>query len=124
MGRAALEVFTVEQFLEPPEVKPTLEFVRGRVFQKDSTKTTHGVLQLKLGARILEYTQAHRPGSTYVELRCTFGGESIVPVESDFALGRFPKDKRSRRAEDVRLPPTWPSRSFPPDRSSRISPRG
>src|SRR4051812_31949615 len=70
---------TLDQFLVLPEAKPALEFLDGLVVQKVSPKTTHSVLQTELVARVREYARPRRLGSPYIELRCTFGGRSMVP---------------------------------------------
>ena len=44
-------------------------------------------------------------GLPYPELRCTFGGESIVPDLCVFARGRIPRDEHGRLVDDVFLPP-------------------
>jgi Uma2 family endonuclease len=38
-----------------PEVKPAIELVRGRRFQKMSPRTCHSILQLRLGAAMLSW---------------------------------------------------------------------
>ncbi len=96
---------TLEQFLRLPEAKPALEYIDGMVVQKVSPKTTHSVLQLHLGSYLLAFGRRMKLGLPYPELRCTFGGRSIVPDIAFFARGRIPRDKRGKRVDDVFLPP-------------------
>jgi len=105
MSQILHENLTLEQFLRLPETKPALEYLQGKVVQKVSPKTTHSVLQMWLGSYILNYSMPRKLGQPYTELRCTFGGESIVPDLAFFARGRIPKDEHGRRVDDVVLPP-------------------
>ena len=115
-----LDDLTLEQFLRLPEAKPALEYIDGKVVQKVSRDDTHSVLQSDLAAKIKEFASGQRGiGQPYIELRCTFGKNSIVPDISFFARGRIPKDKHGKRVDDVFLRRTWRSRSFRAGRRSR-----
>ena len=100
-----VEVLDVEQFLRLPEVKPALEFIGGRVIQKMSPKTIHSVVQTRLGIVLFQYAHPRKLGQPFHELRCTFGGDSLVPDISYFARGRLPKEEDGRFVDDVFLPP-------------------
>jgi Uma2 family endonuclease len=105
-GPVLLEGLTLEQFLRLPEAKPALEYIDGKVVQKVSPKTTHSVLQTDLASMINTFATGRRKiGRSYIELRCTFGKDSIVPDTSFFARGRIPKDKYGKRVDDVFLAP-------------------
>ncbi len=105
MGHVIYDHLTLKQFLRLPEAKPALEYIGGKVVQKVSPKTTHSVLQTRLVLRIAEHTIPRGLDIPYIELRCTFGGESIVPDLSVFARGRIPRDAHGRLVDDVLLPP-------------------
>ena len=105
MGNVIYDDLTLEQFLRLPEAKPALEYLQGKVVQKVSPKTTHSVLQMQLGSSILNHAMPRRLGRPYPELRCTFGGMSIVPDLCFFERGRIPKDEHGRLVDDVLLPP-------------------
>ena len=94
MGRAETDVLTVEQFLQLPEIKPPLEFVRGRVVQKVSPVAPHCKLGQTLWLWIYRHTLVHQLGECFLELRCTFHGESLVPDVVYFDPGRIPSDDR------------------------------
>jgi Uma2 family endonuclease len=104
-GPVLFEGLTLEQFLLLPEAKPALEYIDGKVVQKVSPKTTHSVIQTLLCSRILERSRRRRMGLPYIELRCTFGKNSIVSDISYFARGRIPKDKHGKKVDDVFLAP-------------------
>ncbi len=109
------EVLTVEQFRRLPGTKPALEFVGGRVIQKMSPKTTHSVIQFRLGLRLHEHVKPNNLGELFPELRCTFGGESIVPDIAFFRSDRVPVDDRGHYIDDV---------TYAPDLSIEILSRG
>jgi Uma2 family endonuclease len=80
------DILTLKQFLQFPELKPPLEFFGGRVVQKMSPNRPHSVLQIFLGANLLQFATSQKLGLVYTELRCTFSGESYVPdLSSSFA---------------------------------------
>jgi Uma2 family endonuclease len=99
------DCLTLAQFLRLPEAKPALEFIDGNVVQKVSPNRTHSVLQMMLGARLLDFARSRRLGLPYPELRCTFHKRSIVPDLALIARGRIPADDEGRKADDVELAP-------------------
>ena len=102
---------TLEQFLRLPEAKPALEYLDGKVVQKVSPKLDHSLIQADLPGRLNAHARARNLGRTFVELRCSFGGRSIVPDICFFARGRLPRNPNGRYLQDVFAPPTWSSRS-------------
>jgi Uma2 family endonuclease len=99
------EGLSLEQFLRLPDAKPALEYIDGRVVQKVSPKATHSVLQKSLIYRLEDHARPRRLGSPYPELRCTFGGRSLVPDLAFFARGRLPRDAQGKLVDDVFLAP-------------------
>src|SRR4051794_22493299 len=59
-GPAIFEVFGLDEFLRLPEARPALEYLEGRVIQKVSPRTTHSVLQMRLGAFLLDFARQGR----------------------------------------------------------------
>jgi Uma2 family endonuclease len=104
-GPVIFDGLTLEQFLRLPEAKPALEYIDGKVVQKVSPNTTHSVLHTMLSSRLLDHARPRKLGQPYIELRCTFGGRSLVPDLSFFARGRIPKDAKGKRVDDVFLAP-------------------
>ena len=101
------EVLTLEQFLRLPEIKPALEFIKGRIEQKMSPNAQHGRIEAKLPARINDASEEARLGAAFVEVRCSFGGESYVPDISYFVWDRLPLDEDRQVIEKVTLHPDW-----------------
>jgi Uma2 family endonuclease len=105
MSHVIYDNLTLRQFLRLPEAKPALEYIKGRVIQKVSPKTTHSVLQSMLCTRFMEYARPRKLGMPYIELRCTFSGRSLVPDLSFFERGRIPKDSSGKKVDDIFLAP-------------------
>lgn len=105
MSQVVHDRLTLEQFLKLPEVKPALEYIDGMVVQKVSPKRTHCSLQVDFAAEIRAFARPRRLGRVYTELRCTFGGRSLVPDLSYFRRGSMPHDADGRQVEDVFAPP-------------------
>ena len=104
LGHVIYEDLSLKQFLRLPEAKPALEYLQGKVVQKVSPKTTHSVLQTRLGSRILDYAMPRGLGQPYIELRCTFGGRVDRPRPRVLRPGANPQG-RAWQAGRRRLPP-------------------
>jgi Uma2 family endonuclease len=100
-----IEVLSIKEFLRLPEIKPALEFVEGRVIQKVSPSLPHSIIQTMLWQRIFEHTRQSRSARPFTELRCTFGGESMVFDVAVFARGRIPRGRHGEYAETLLLAP-------------------
>ena len=98
-------VLDVEQFLKLPEIKPALEFMNGRVIQKMSPRYRHSSIQAELLAALNAFAKPRRLGVARPELRCTFGGASVVPDISYIARERLPRDADGKVVEDFRIAP-------------------
>ena len=70
---------TLEEFLKLPETKPTSEYIEGEIIQKPLPKIKHSRLQLRACNEINQVTETPKIAYAFPELRCTFGGRSIVP---------------------------------------------
>ncbi|HEY9301995.1 MAG TPA: Uma2 family endonuclease, partial [Phormidium sp.] len=75
----ASKFVTVEEFLKLPETKPAAELIKGEIIQKPMPQGEHSVLQGELCEAINRVTKAQKIAYAFPELRCTFGGDSIVP---------------------------------------------
>lgn len=106
-GEFPRDVLTLDQFLLLPEIKPALEFIRGRIEQKMSPNLHHSLVQLRLPARINGVAEPMSLGLALPELRCSFDGESYVPDISYFILDRLPIEDDGSTRERVTVPPDW-----------------
>ena len=97
---------SLEEFLELPETKPASEYIDGQVYQKPMPQGKHSTLQIELSSAI---NQVGKPQLTYAlpELRCTFGGRSLVRDISVFEWQRLPVSKDGEIANRFQIYPDW-----------------
>lgn len=82
--------WTLEEFLRLPETKPALEFDCGRITQKVSPTTEHGLLQLRVG-RLFDDLGLGRAMS---ELRTIYPDASKVPDVAFYVTSELPVTPR------------------------------
>jgi Uma2 family endonuclease len=97
MVQTPAKPLTLDEFLKLPETKPASEFIDGQIIQKPMPQGKHSTLQLSQGADINLALKPQRIARAYSELRCTFGGRSIVPDIVVFTWERIPRDRKARR---------------------------
>ncbi|MEM7556072.1 MAG: Uma2 family endonuclease [Cyanobacteria bacterium P01_A01_bin.84] len=68
----------LEEFLKLPETKPAREYINGQIIQKPMPQGRHSRLQGKLCAAINREVEDKKIAYAFPELRCTFGGRSII----------------------------------------------
>ncbi len=81
---------SLEEFLKKPETKPASEYIDGRVYQKPMPQGKHSTLQTRLAPAINQIGIPNRSVHAFTELRCTFGGRSLVPDITVFEWNRIP----------------------------------
>jgi Uma2 family endonuclease len=109
---------TLEEFLKLPETKPASEYIDGAVFQKPMPQGKHSKLQGKLVTVINQLVEDSKVAMAFPELRCTFGGSSVVPDVTVFAWERIPVDENGDIANVFPLAPDWIVEILSPDQSS------
>lgn len=82
----AQKILSLGEFLQQPETKPATEFVQGAIVQKPMPTGKHSRSQSCLAREIDQRTEATEIALALTELRCTFGGRSLVP---DIAVIRW-----------------------------------
>ncbi|CAD5974676.1 hypothetical protein PCC7811_04031 [Planktothrix agardhii] len=98
---------TLEEFLKFPETKPASEFFQGKIIQKSMPQGEHSRLQGKLCAVINQITETSKIAYAFPELRCTFGGVSIVPDVTVFRWERIPLLPSGRIVNRFEIYPDW-----------------
>lgn len=111
------KTISLEAFLKLPETKPASEYINGQVIQKPMPQGKHSILQGELVAAINAAVKKQRIACAFPELRCTFGGRSIVPDVSVFAWERIPRDENGDIANAFSTYPDWTIEILPPDQS-------
>ena len=111
------KTITLAEFLAQPETKPASEFVNGKIIQKPMPQGEHSRLQSKLCAVINQVTEALKIAYAFPELRCTFGGRSIIPDVAVFRWSRIPLTPSGRIDNRFLLHPDWAIEILSPDQS-------
>ena len=108
----------LEAFLQLAETKPASEFIHGQVLQKPMPQGEHSRLQQKLTATINASLEDDRVALALPELRCTFGGKSLVPDIAVFEWGRIPVKPDGGIANRFEVAPDWAIEILSPEQSS------
>ena len=111
------KMITLEEFLKQPETKPASEYMDGRIIQKPMPQGKHSKLQGKLVTAINQRVEDQKIALAFPELRCTFGGRSLVPDVAVFAWHRIPVDDNGDIANVFPLCPDWAIAILSPDQS-------
>lgn len=112
------KTITLEEFLKLPETKPASEFVDGKIIQKPIPQGKHSTIQGELVTAINAVAKKQRVACAFPELRCTFGGRSIVPDVSISAWNRIPVDDNGEIANVFPISPDWTIEILSPEQSS------
>lgn len=108
---------TLEEFLKLPETKPASEYINGQVIQKPMPQGKHSKLQGELIIAINAVAKPQKIALAFPELRCTFGGRSIVPDVSLFAWEKIPVDENGDIANVFKIAPDWTIEILSPEQS-------
>lgn len=75
---------TLEEFLNLPETKPASEYIDGQIIQKPMLQGKHSTIQTEFSTTVNLILKPQQAARAFAELRCSFGGRSIVPDVSMF----------------------------------------
>ncbi len=117
MIKSLTKTFTLEEFLKLPETKPSSEYINDQIIQKPMQQGKHSILQGELVSNINSVTKPQKIALAFPELRCTFGGCSIVPDIAVFAWERILLDERGEVANVFKTSPDWTIEILSPDQS-------
>jgi Uma2 family endonuclease len=117
MVQTVTKFITLADFLSLPETKPASEFIDGRIVPKPMPQGKHSTIQGELVSAINTVLKPNRIARAYPELRCTFGGRSIVPDLAVFAWERIPRDEDGKVANVFALAPDWTIEILSPEQS-------
>ena len=108
---------TLEEFLTLPETKPASEYIDGQIIQKPMPQGKHSALQGDLVPAINTVVRSKQVARAFPELRCTFGGRSIVPDVTVFTWDRISRDENGEVANVFKKAPDWTIEILSPDQS-------
>jgi Uma2 family endonuclease len=117
MVKSPTKPLTLEDFLNLPETKPSSEYINGKIIQKPMPQGKHSILQGELVSNINSVVKPQKTALAFPELRCTFGGRSIVPDVTVFAWERIPIDERGEVANVFHTYPDLTIEILSPDQS-------
>ncbi|CAN1209569.1 Putative restriction endonuclease domain-containing protein [Tumidithrix helvetica PCC 7403] len=115
---AVSKSLTLEGFLQLPETKPVQEYINGEIITKPMPKGRHSRLQGKLCSVINQVTEAEKIAYAFPELRCTFGGSSIVPDVAVFLWQQILFNENGEVPDDFKAPPDWTIEVLSPEQKS------
>jgi len=114
---AAKLTISLAEFLQLPETKPASEYIDGKIYQKPMPQGKHSKLQDELLSGINRVGKPAKLAHAFPELRCTFGGRSIVPDIAVFEWSRIPLDEDGEIANRFEVAPDWIIEILSPDQS-------
>lgn len=115
MVQAPSKPLTLQDFLQLPETKPASEYIDGYIIQKPMPKGRHSRLQGKLCASINQVTEDAKIAYAFPELRCSFGGRSIVPDVAIFQWEHIPFTPEGEVPDNFNIAPDWTIEILSPD---------
>ncbi|MEM9150350.1 MAG: Uma2 family endonuclease [Cyanobacteria bacterium P01_F01_bin.3] len=119
MVQTPVERLTLEAFLALPETKPASEYINGQIIQKPMPKPRHSRIQLMLSLAINEALEHRELASAFPELRCTFGGRSIVPDVGVLTWSKLPFDEEGELVDEFEGCPDWAIEILSPDQGQK-----
>lgn len=114
-------LITLEEFLRLPHIDdhPHQEFIDGRIEAKVSPQKKHSRLA-KAFVRVLDDFAGPRGlGEAFVEIRCTFGGRSIIPDVTFLRAQHIAADANGEIADNTACPPDIHIEIISPDQTKR-----
>jgi Uma2 family endonuclease len=117
MIQTPVKVMTLAEFLLLPETKPASEFINGRIIQKPMPQGKHSLIQGQLVINIELKLKPQKIARAYPELRCSFGGRSIIPDVVVITASRIPRDENGDIANVFAIAPDWTIEILSPDQS-------
>lgn len=117
MVQTAAKPITLEEFLQLPETRPSSEYIDGQIIQKPMPQGKHSTIQTELSTAANLILKPRQIARAFSELRCTFGGRSIVPDVSIFTWPKIPRDQNGEVANIFPFAPDWTIEILSPDQS-------
>jgi Uma2 family endonuclease len=117
MVKTPSKTLTLQEFLKLPETTPASEYINSEIIQKPMPQGKHSTIQGELVKAIDAVAKTQQIAKAFPELRCTFGGRSIVPDVAVFAWQRIPVDENGDIANIFLSAPDWTIKILSPEQS-------
>jgi len=111
------KTLTLSEFLKLPETEPASEYINGQIIQKPMPQGKHSRIKCELVPAINVAVKNQKSALAFPELRCTFGGRSIVPDVTVFTWQRIPVDENGEVANVFETYPDWTIEILSPGQS-------
>ena len=122
MVTTSSKFINLEEFLALPETKPASEYIDGKIIQKPMPQGEHSTIQGELIIALNGALKPQKIARAFPELRCTFGGRSIIPDVTIFTWDRIPRQDNGRIANAFNIAPDWTIEILSPAQSySRVT---
>jgi len=108
---------SLTEFLQLPETKPASEYIDEKIYQKPMPQGKHSRIQTRLSTEINQVSESEQKALALTELRCTFGGRSLVPDIAVFEWSRLVVDESGEIANKFEIYPDWIIEILSPDQS-------
>lgn len=108
---------TLEEFLKLPETEPASEYLDGQIIPKPMPQGKHSTIQTEFSTTVNVILKPRQIARAFSELRCTFGGRSIIPDVSVFTWARIPRDENGEVANTFSIAPDWTIEILSPDQN-------
>jgi Uma2 family endonuclease len=108
---------TLGEFLMLPETEPASEYIDGQVIQKPMPQGKHSSIQTEMSTIVNANLRSKQIARAFSELRCTFGGRSIIPDISVFTWARIFRDENGEIANIFETAPDWTIEILSPDQN-------
>jgi Uma2 family endonuclease len=112
-----VQTLTLEEFLQLPETEPASDFINGEIIQKPMPQGEHSLLRGGLFSAVNNVGKPSKTFYAFPELRCTFGGATVVPDVSVFRWQRIPLKPSGRIVNRFKIHPDWAIEILSPDQS-------
>ncbi|QKQ72286.1 Uma2 family endonuclease [Nostoc sp. TCL240-02] len=106
---------SLTEFLQLPETKPASEYIDENIYQKPMPQGKHSRIQTRLSTEINQVSESEQKALALTELRCTFGGRSLVPDIAVFEWSRLVIDESGEIANKFEIYPDWIIEILSPD---------
>jgi Uma2 family endonuclease len=115
----------LEEFLHMPEIdeQPYLEYIDGRIEAKPAFGMRASVLMGRLVRSLDQFVGSREFGESFISLRCTFEGRSLVCAIAFLLGSHIPVDERGEYADETPIPPDIHVEFLSPDECSDERPR-
>jgi Uma2 family endonuclease len=117
MVKTPSKPLTLDEFLQKPETKPASEYIDGQIIQKPMPQGEHSVIQGEMVTTANAALKPNKIARAFPELRCTFGGRSIIPDVSVFVWERIPRKENGGVNDRFEIAPDWAIEILSPGQS-------